>query len=442
MYQVKRREAKMKKVLMAGLVLCLVALLVLPMGLGCAGPKAKVPTIKVGVIGPMTDIQGRNHWQGATMAMNEINEAGGIKVGEAKMPIELIKANSNENVSVPDSVTAMEKVIIQDGADFVVGGNRTESVLAMQDVAMDNKTIFLNCGSGGVEVCSRVAKNYDRYKYTFRVSTLNSNYLSQVLVLVLKSVSNQVKAQLGTDKLKVALLMDKLDWAEPIVTAAPPIIKGLGMEVAGVWRPSATASNLSAELTAIKGSGANIILTGLAGASGIVYAKQWEELEIPACSVGINIEAQSTSFWAATGGKGNYETTLNTIAPVAITSKTLPFIEKYQKQWGEFPPCYASTYDALYVLKEAIERAGTLDADTIVAELEKTKYEGVCGTIAFYPLDNPAPHDLVFGPGYVTAVAIQWHDGKMTCVWPDGDWQGVKYPGTVEYVVPPWVIKK
>jgi len=440
MYQVKRREAKMKKVLMAGLVLCLVASLVLPMGLGCAGPKAEVPTIKVGVIGPMTDVQGRNHWQGATMAMNEINGAGGVKVGEAKMLIKLIEIDSNENVSVPDAVTAMEKVIIVDKADFVVGGNRTESVLAMQDVAMDNGKIFLVCGAAGNDVFVKLTKNYDRYKYTFRVATLNSTNLTQVQVLCLKTVAAKIRAELGIQKPKVAILMEKMAWAEAVVAAAQQIIPVLGMEVVGVWRPSATATDMSAELTAIKGSGAHMIFTGFGGAAGIAYAKQWEELGIPACSFGVNIEAQTTRFWEATGGKGNYETTLNFWAPVAITSKTLPFIEKYQKEFGEFPACYASTYDALYVLKEAIERAGTLNADTVVAELEKTKYEGTSGTVAFYPRDHATPHDLVFGPGYTTAVAIQWRDGEMKCVWPDG-WKDVKYPGTVEYAVPPRVIE-
>src|SRR3990172_11362654 len=103
--------------------------------------------IKIGIIGPMAFVQGENHWAGAQLAADEINKTGGIKVGNEKRPIELVKADSNEIQSVPDSTNAMERVITQDKVDVVVGGFRTEAVLAMQDVAMDYKKLFLGAGA-------------------------------------------------------------------------------------------------------------------------------------------------------------------------------------------------------------------------------------------------------------------------------------------------------
>ena len=41
--------------------------------------------IKIGVIGPMNFVQGKGHWGGAVMAMEEINAKGGVKVGDKKM---------------------------------------------------------------------------------------------------------------------------------------------------------------------------------------------------------------------------------------------------------------------------------------------------------------------------------------------------------------------
>ncbi|MFH1091142.1 MAG: ethanolamine utilization protein EutN, partial [Pseudomonadota bacterium] len=50
--------------------------------------------IKIGVIGPMAFTQGQGHWNGATMALEEINAKGGIMVGGAKRLLELVKVDS------------------------------------------------------------------------------------------------------------------------------------------------------------------------------------------------------------------------------------------------------------------------------------------------------------------------------------------------------------
>src|SRR6202171_2222314 len=94
-------------------------------------------TIKIAILGPMSFVQGENHWAGAEMARDEINKAGGINVGGKRMQVELIRGDTNELQSVPDATNAMERVITRDKADFVIGGFRSEAVLAMQEVAMD-----------------------------------------------------------------------------------------------------------------------------------------------------------------------------------------------------------------------------------------------------------------------------------------------------------------
>ncbi len=220
----------------------------------------------------------------------------------------------------------------------------------------------------------------------------------------------------------------------------------LGMEVVGVWRPSATATDVAAELTAIEDSGAHLILTIISGPVGIPYARQLGELEIPAASVGINVEAQKDGFWDATEGYGEYETTLNTYAAgVAITDDTLRFFNDFVDMHGETPTYNAGTYDAIYVLKEAIERADTLDADDVVVELEKTDRTGTSGRLVFMGRDTESPHDVTYGPGYVTGLAIQWQDGEMKAVWPmlgTGEWEGVTYEGIVMWQIPPRVAAK
>ena len=429
----------MKKGLVALLVVCLVAVGLIP---GCQ-PTSE-GTIKIGVIGPMTFMQGQQHWYGATMAADEINEAGGIVVGNVTMPIELVKVDSNEILSVPDASTAMEKAITIDKVDFLVGGFRTEAVLAMQDIACDNQKIFLGCGSASKEQCTRVGEDYDRYKYWFRITPINDELLVMDSFLILDTVIRTVRDQLGIEEVKIALVMEKAEVGDLIVTACEHLIPamGEGLELVGTWRPSPTATDVTAELSAVKDSGAHVIMTYFSGPVGVVYAKQWGELEIPAASAGINVEAQKMGFWDATGGYGNYDTTLNTYARIEQTDKTIPFYDKFVAETGEFPTYTAGTYDALYILKDAIERAGTLDADAIVIELEKTDYIGTAGRTVFTSTEVGNPHDLMWGPGYSTGIGTQWQDGELLCVWPpvDGSWNGLVYEGTVPYKLPPWVI--
>lgn len=127
----------MKKIRILSIVV-LAVFCVMSFGLSAVSAK----TIKIGVIGPMNFSQGVGHWNGATMAAEKINAKGGVNVGGKKMMIELKKADSNEHLSITDATNAMERVITYDKADFIVGGFRTEAVLAMQDIAMDYKDLY------------------------------------------------------------------------------------------------------------------------------------------------------------------------------------------------------------------------------------------------------------------------------------------------------------
>src|SRR5512139_1838115 len=213
--------------------------------------------IKIGVIGPMKFVQGKGHWNGATMAAEEINAKGGIQVSAKKMKIQLVQADSNEFLNITDATNAMERLITKDKADFIVGGFRTEAVLPMQDIAMENKKIFIGVGAAHDELCNRVAKNYNTYKYWFRGSPFNSTYLGRTSFIHLATVGAILKQSLNIPKIKVAVVAEKAVWTEPMIKAAEGAIPNMGMEVVGIWRPSPVATDVTAELSAIQGSEAH-----------------------------------------------------------------------------------------------------------------------------------------------------------------------------------------
>jgi branched-chain amino acid transport system substrate-binding protein len=406
-------------------------------------------TIKIGVIGPMQFVQGKGHWNGAVMAAEEINAKGGVKVGDKRMKIELVKADSNEFLNVTDATNAMERLMSRDRVDFVVGGFRSEAVLAMQDIAMDYKKIFIGCGAAHPELCTRVAKDYDTYKYFFRGTPINSSFLVRTSFIQMATVGAILKKSLNIPKIRVAVVAEKAMWADPLIPAAQGFIPKLGMEISGIWRPSAVATDVMAELSAIQRADTHLILTFFSSSVGIPFARQAGELKIPAALVGINVEAQKDGFLQATQGHGNYVMTLNTYnRNVEVNDLTKPFVNKYVKRFGETPTYTADTYAAIiYGIVPAIEMTGTLDPDRLVKVMEVREYKVPGGTVAYIKDEQGRPlHDLKWGPGYTTSLGVQWQDGKQVGVWPN-KWVAAKgapevtYKGIVPYKIAPWIIK-
>jgi branched-chain amino acid transport system substrate-binding protein len=428
------------------LSIVLIACLVMAISL----PAYAAKTIKIGVIGPMNFVQGKGHWNGATMAAEEINARGGLWVGKKKMKVELVKADSNEFLSITDATNAMELLLTRHKVDFIVGGFRTEAVLAMQDMAMDYKKIFIGCGAASDEICTRVAKDYNTYKYWFRQTPINSTFLGKATFIHLGTVGAIMKKYLHIPKIKVAIVAAKAMWTEGVVKVSPVILPKMGMEVVGVWRPSPVATDVTAELSAIQRSGAHIIFNWFSASAGITFARQAGELKIPAAMVGINVEAQKDSFWEATQGMGNYVMTLNTYARgVEPTGLTAPFMNRYIERFGETPAYTADTYAAIiYNLAPVIEEAETLNSDKLVAIMENREFAVPSGKFAYAKdAEGRHLHDVKWGPGYITALGVQWQDGKLKGVWPNR-WKAAKgapeitYKGIVPYKIAPWIIEK
>jgi branched-chain amino acid transport system substrate-binding protein len=445
--------AEVKKILFLFFACLLLVALVLP---ACAAPAAE-NVIKVGIIGPMTFPEGEHQWMGAEMGAKKVNDGGGIKIGDQTYTIQLIKADDNEVLSTTDAASAMEKLITVDKADFIYGGFRTEAVFPMQDVAMNYKKIFFDYGAATAALCGKVNEDYDHYKYFFKGTPFNEYYLVNNIFMVTAMVNEQLKKELNIDHVKVAIIAEKLEWAEAMVTLAEARLPSMGMEVVGTWRPSDTATDVSAELTAIAAKEPQMIFCIFSGPVGITFAKQQVELDVPACSLGIFVEAQKSAFMEATGGKGLYFTTLNTYTrEVAYNNLTQPFVTEFVNTYNQVPLYTAATYDGMLLLKTVLEKAQSLDADALIPVIEDTSSPITAGKVAYYKLGDTCPpncaHDLVYGPGYVTGVCSQWQDTDpitgSKAVWPQpytgvpDAWKDLKYGGTYPYVIPPNVIAK
>jgi len=238
-------------------------------------------------------------------------------------------------------------------------------------------------------------------------------FVERMNVGVLGSVAGQIRKELNKPTPKIAILAEKAIWNEPIIKALPPVFQKMKMEVVGTWQPSALATDVTAELAAIDRAGTDIVFTLLSGPVGITVGRQMGERNMKAVAFGINVEAQKEEFWQAAAGKANYVSTLDTYAEVEMTPKSIPFVRAFKSRFGKPPTYTAGTHDAIYLLKEAIEKAGTTDAQKLIPVMEKMSYTGAGGVIEF-----TKGHDPIWGPGKSTGIAVQWQDGKKVAFWP------------------------
>jgi branched-chain amino acid transport system substrate-binding protein len=142
-------------------------------------------------------------------------------------------------------------------------------------------------------------------------------------------------------------------------------------------------------------------------------------------------------FEGKIGGTINVNFELGSGISSAKYEPTKVFYEAYQKKFGvpiEAGHGPAPSYDSVYVLAEAIERAGTLDPDKLVDEIKKTDRQGVIGRIKF---DDG--QQVIYGddPTKTACAAVaQWTmDGKRVVVFPEAIAEG-------KIQVPDWVKTK
>ena len=114
--------------------------------------------------------------RGIKLAADEINTAGGVNVAGKKrlLKIEVIDTRDLEpGVPVADALLAVEKLILEKKADFIVGGPvRSEAALAAMDLLSKHKKIsILTTGVLTPAYSKRIAENYGKYKYCFRNSS-------------------------------------------------------------------------------------------------------------------------------------------------------------------------------------------------------------------------------------------------------------------------------
>jgi branched-chain amino acid transport system substrate-binding protein len=399
------------------------------------GAPAGANIIKIGVLGDMSDNTGKSCWNGVLLAVKEINSAGGIKLNGTTYYFGATYEDTVEAAAQLDTskgYAAAQKIISVDGAQFLIGGFRTEAVKSYIEYVMDHKTIFMGTGAATDYFCQNVLDSYNRYKYWFRNTPINSTQLGGETITMLGWVKGYMGALTGKNITHWGILRENLDWTLPMVTALagamPAILHYDALDPANniAFNPATvTETQFATYWNQLNSSKCQVVVPILSGAEGIYMMTQYNATKPQCLVVGIDVNSQLDTFWTDTNGKCAYEIQGQTLAlNVNKTPFSMPFWHNFIGNYSH-EPIYTGIggYDSVNLLAWAISQANSTSAAKVITQLEtitKSNYrQGAGGNLAF-----TRSHDVharwdtnLAHPVWGVAVETQWHpDGKKYCV--------------------------
>jgi branched-chain amino acid transport system substrate-binding protein len=356
-----------------------------------------------------------------TLAVEEINAKGGVSIKGVKHPLKLEASEIRDGapgVPVPEALLGIEKTILEKKVHgIVVGPYRSESLLAAMDLLAKYKVPML--GSIAVTPASekKLMEDPEKYKYVFRVCANAANIVGNMT-----GALGFLSKEFGFKK--AFLMVQDVLWARGTASGVEAYFKKEGWEVLGMETFPTGASDFSSALMKVQQTGAQVIVPIFEMPESVVLVNQWNSIKVPALMAGHMGPLTGPQGWKLFGEKINGLINSGIMEAGNIPMKKIPksveFYEAYKKRWGvEVDSGHAPSpsYDAVYILAEAIERAGSVEPDAVVAAIQKTDRFGAIGRIRFgksqqvvYGFD---PKETALG------CIFQWRQGMRIVVYPE-----------------------
>jgi branched-chain amino acid transport system substrate-binding protein len=333
--------------------------------------------ILIGEYGSMTGSEatfGQETHNAIMVAVDEINAAGGVNGRKLRILTEDTQSKAEE------AANAVTKLITQNSVVALLGEVASSSSIAAAPIAQSNKIPMITPSSTNPAVTQKG-------DYIFRVCYIDP-YQGQ-------SMANYV-----TNNLKVktaAILIDvRSDYSTGLAQFFEEQFLKNGGRVVVKQSYAKGDNDFRSQLTAIRAANPDIIF--IPG-----YYNDMGQIAIQARDLGLKQPLVGGDGWESPklieiGGKALegafYSTHYVPTDPNPLVQK---FVTQYQKRHGRIPDGLAAlAYDAVYVLADAIKRAGTTDGPALRDAIAATKgLQGVTGTITIGPDRNPQGKDFV-----------------------------------------------
>nr|WP_308575788.1 ABC transporter substrate-binding protein [uncultured Fusobacterium sp.] len=340
-------------------------------GCGKSGEMTKPETIKIGGMAPLTGalaIYGVTTTNGAELAVKEINENGGILGKKIEYIMLDTKGDSTE------AVMAYNKLVDEKVAG-IIGEITSKPTLAVAEVAVQDNMPLITPTGTQVDI-TEAGPN------VFRVCFTNP-YQGKVLAITSKE-------RLGADTVAV-MLNNSSDYSDGITKAFIEESEKLGMKVMGVEGYSDGDKDFRPQLTKLAAMNPDVVLIPEYYEQAALIATQAREVGVKSIFVG----SDGWDGIAKTLDKSSYSAIENSyftnhFSMEDQSEKIQNFLKDYRETYKEDPSAFSALgYDAIYMMKSAIEKAGTTDKQKVVDALKGIEYDGITGYLTFDDHNNP-----------------------------------------------------
>lgn len=340
-------------------------------GCGKSGEVAKPETIKIGGMAPLTGalaIYGVTTTNGAELAVKEINANGGVLGKKIEYVMLDTKGDSTE------AVMAYNKLVDEKVAG-IIGEVTSKPTLAVAEVAVQDNMPLITPTGTQVDI-TEVGPNI------FRVCFTNP-YQGKVLAITSKE-------RLGANTVAV-MLNNSSDYSDGIAKAFIEESEKLGMKVMGVEGYADGDKDFRPQLTKLAAMNPDVILIPEYYEQAALIATQAREVGVKSIFVGSDgwdgiAKTLDQSAYAAI--ENSYFT--NHFSMEDQSEKIQNFLKDYREAYKEDPSAFSALgYDAVYMMKSAIEKAGSTDKQKVVDALKGIEYDGVTGYLTFDDHNNP-----------------------------------------------------
>lgn len=340
-------------------------------GCGKSGEVANPETIKIGGMAPLTGalaIYGVTTTNGAELAVKEINENGGILGKKIEYIMLDTKGDSTE------AVMAYNK-LVDEKVTGIIGEITSKPTLAVAEVAVQDNMPLITPTGTQVDI-TEAGPN------VFRVCFTNP-YQGKVLAITSKE-------RLGADTVAV-MLNNSSDYSDGITKAFIEESEKLGMKVMGVEGYSDGDKDFRPQLTKLAAMNPDVVLIPEYYEQAALIATQAREVGVKSIFVG----SDGWDGIAKTLDKSSYSAIENSyftnhFSMEDQSEKIQNFLKDYRETYKEDPSAFSALgYDAIYMMKSAIEKAGTTDKQKVVDALKGIEYDGITGYLTFDDHNNP-----------------------------------------------------
>ncbi|HET57516.1 MAG TPA: hypothetical protein ENN35_03630 [Deltaproteobacteria bacterium] len=368
---------------MAQFVRCLlvaaVLMLVIPFAGSATATAPQGEPIVFGYVGYTLSPGTRPCMEIQRVAVEEINQAGGI-LGR---PVRYVTADNKGQTTL--TIEGARHLLRSEGVIFLSVEGRSEIALAAQEnsavMFKDYPHLLILNGTGGLELTDRVVDDYERYRFTFRDwEPLEPSHYAQQRYIWEKAWPRMVP-----DGKRVAILWEDLNWNLPWRTNGipsmdlppwPDFMEELGLEVVFNQNVAPRGTMYLPVLQQIARAKADhIFFVSSWFTDTESFVKQWADSAARNTLVHLYAGVSQTDmFWNMTGGRALGVVSNYMSIDVPITEKTVPFYELAKKHGIPTQLNVHLAYADIYFFKAVIEKAGGIDdIDTLIQSMYTTE---------------------------------------------------------------------